>query len=174
MCGFDVSLLYVWFRFGCSFGVLVLLLIFWVWDEVISFSISPRERERESSAMVGISFKISKTGTRYISKRWEATGESRNQGRVGGGGGGGGVLNGGAPKRLLPQLYDDGYGIDATSNPRFKKRRGSEEVIFLFFPFVVFVWVFFLSSSRLPISSPFPLFTNPLKTKTLNSSFSLK
>jgi len=49
MCGFDVSLLYVWFRFGCSFGVLVLLLIFWVWDEVISFSISPREREREFS-----------------------------------------------------------------------------------------------------------------------------
>ncbi len=168
-------LLFSWFRFGCYFGVLVLLLIFWVWDEVISFSISSRERERERerSAMVGISFKISKTGTRYISKQREATGESRIQGRVAGGGGGG-VLNGGAPKRLLPQLYDDGYGIDATSNPRFKKRRGSEEVIFLFFPFVVFVWVFFLSSSRLPISSPFPLFTNPLKTKTLNSSFSLK
>jgi hypothetical protein len=51
MCGFYVSLLYVfllfsWFRFGCSFGVLVLLFFFWVWDEVISFSISPRERER--------------------------------------------------------------------------------------------------------------------------------
>lgn len=163
-------LLFSWFRFGCSFGVLVLLFIFWVWDEVISFSISPREREREISAMVGISFKISKTGTRYISKQWEATGELRNQGRVGGGGGGG-VLNGGAPKRLLTQLYDDGYGIDAISNPRFKKRRGGEEVIF---SFVVFGWVFFLSSSHLPISSPFSLFTNPLKTKTLNSSFSLK
>jgi hypothetical protein len=54
MCGFYVSLLYVfllfsWFRFGCSFGVLVLLFIFWVWDEVISFSISPRERERDFS-----------------------------------------------------------------------------------------------------------------------------
>ncbi len=127
--------------------------------------------------MVGISFKISKTGTRYISKQWKATGELRNQGRVGGGGGGGGgggVLNGGAPKRLLPQLYDDGYGIDAISNPRFKKSRGGEEVIFFSPSFVVFGWVFFLSSSHLPISSPFSLFTNPLKTKTLNSSFSLK
>ncbi len=92
--------------------------------------------------MVGISFKISKTGTRYISKQWEATGELRNQGRVGGGG----VLNGGAPKRLLPQLYDDGYGIDAISNPRFKKRRGGEEVIF-FSPLLLFLVGF---SSFLP------------------------
>jgi hypothetical protein len=87
--------------------------------------------------MVGISFKISKTGTRYISKQWEATGELRNQGRVGGG-----VLNGGAPKRLLPQLYDDGYGIDAISNPRFKKRRGGEEVTFFFL--FCFFWLGFL------------------------------
>ncbi len=97
--------------------------------------------------MVGISFKISKTGTRYISKQWEATGELRNPGKVGGGGG---VLNGGAPKRLLPQLYDDGYGIDVISNPRFKKRRGSEEVIFfsLFCCFWLGFLPFFLTPSN--------------------------